>query len=158
GSRSACRRPSWTSTEPAATAAPERRTRCGRLSPSTASSSRATVSSACWTTTPSASRSPCGRRWARRWIPSLKRSPHREADMPDAFSDFLASPSGETFLRLREVVAAEPDYDFYSNDLDGLSGLLTSEDFAGLAARIPELMPGWLLSPRLHQMAAVAAL
>jgi hypothetical protein len=77
--------------------------------------------------------------------------------MADAFDDFLDRPSTETFLRLRDNVLAAPGYDFYSDGLDELEDLAGADDHAGVLDALPTLMPNWLLSPRVHRLAGVAA-
>ncbi|MBT9457366.1 MAG: hypothetical protein IV097_12170 [Burkholderiaceae bacterium] len=77
--------------------------------------------------------------------------------MADAFSDFLATPSGETFLRLREDVLASPAYDFQSDELESLSELVEAGQFDAAADQFSALMPAWLLSPRAHLLAGRAA-
>ena len=37
--------------------------------------------------------------------------------MPDAFSEFLAEPAGEAFVRLRAVVVGLPEYDARSDSV-----------------------------------------
>ena len=77
--------------------------------------------------------------------------------MPDEFADFPADPSGEKFLRLRDLVVAAPDYDFYSTGLDELADLVEEGIHDAVPDKLSELMPGWLLSPRAHLLAEHAA-
>jgi hypothetical protein len=77
--------------------------------------------------------------------------------MPDELSDFLAKPSGETFLRLREVVIGSPDYEFHSDGADQVQGLFAAEDYEAVPDMLSELMPNWLLSPRVHRLVGLAA-
>jgi hypothetical protein len=77
--------------------------------------------------------------------------------MPDLFSDFLANPSATTFLPLREAVIAAPEYDFYSDTLQELEDLVGAGNHAAATGMLPELMPNWLLSPRVHQLVGQAA-
>ena len=77
--------------------------------------------------------------------------------MPDEFSEFLADPSGENFLRLRQVVLDTPGYDFYSDDVSELEELVNNGQYDEVPGKLPELMPGWLLSPRVHQLVGVSA-
>src|SRR5262245_6100057 len=77
--------------------------------------------------------------------------------MADPLSDFFENPSGETFVRLRNDVLADPSYDFNSTDLDELTDLLAAEEYDAVPDALPGLMPGWLLSPRVHLLAALAA-
>jgi hypothetical protein len=77
--------------------------------------------------------------------------------MPDAFADFLDSPSGPGFLRLREAMLATPGHDFASDALTGLSDLVDQGAYEAVPDKLAELMPDWLLSPRAHLLAAHAA-
>jgi hypothetical protein len=77
--------------------------------------------------------------------------------MADEFSDFLADPTGATFLRLRERLLDSPGYDFHSGALDELEELINGGQYDAVPDKISELMPGWLLSPRVHQLAGHAA-
>ena len=77
--------------------------------------------------------------------------------MADAFSEFLKEPTGETFLALRAVVLADPGYDFYSTAVEHLDDLVEADDYAAVLAAVPTLMPGWLLSPRVHLLLNQAA-
>jgi hypothetical protein len=77
--------------------------------------------------------------------------------MPDLFSTFLENPSGENFGRMREMVIAQPDYAFYSEDLDELEELNVNGEFGTILDKVSQLMPNWLLSPRAHQLIGSAA-
>ena len=77
--------------------------------------------------------------------------------MPDALSDFFETPNGATFVRMRDALLADPAYDFHSTDVDELTDLIASEDYAAVGEALPGLMPDWLLSPRAHQLAGLAA-
>jgi hypothetical protein len=77
--------------------------------------------------------------------------------MPDLFSDFMATPSGDTFVPLRAAVTDAPEYDFHANDVEELDQLVNDEDYEEVSARMGALMPNWLLSPRVHRLLAYAA-
>jgi hypothetical protein len=77
--------------------------------------------------------------------------------MADAFADFLDQPNEQNFLRLRDIVIASPEYDFYAEDVEDLTALIAHGEYDEARARLPELMPNWLLSPRTHQLLALAA-
>lgn len=77
--------------------------------------------------------------------------------MADLFSDFLEDPTEDTFLRLRDVILADPDYNFNSDEVESLIESFTGGDHAGVLAALPGLMPSWLLSPRAHFLAARSA-
>jgi hypothetical protein len=79
------------------------------------------------------------------------------ATMADAFADFLDQPNEQNFLRLRDMVIASPEYNFYAEDLDELASLIENGDYDEARGRLPELMPNWLLSPRAHQLIGLAA-
>jgi hypothetical protein len=77
--------------------------------------------------------------------------------MADPLSDFLERPSGESFVRLRAAVLAEPSYDFHADDDAELNQLVEEGEDEVVVGRLPQLMPNWLLSPRVHQMLGDAA-
>lgn len=77
--------------------------------------------------------------------------------MADPFADFLDNPSGDTFLELRALVIAQPEYDFHSASLAELEDLVATGQFEAVPEKLPELMPNWLLSPRLHRLVSQAA-
>ncbi|WP_213278107.1 hypothetical protein [Chryseobacterium indologenes] len=43
--------------------------------------------------------------------------------------EFLADPAKETFLKCRELVINDPEYDPYSGDLENIQGLLNEGKF-----------------------------
>jgi hypothetical protein len=77
--------------------------------------------------------------------------------MSDAFSDFLDAPTPASFLRLRAEIVAQPEYDFAADRLGELTALIETGAFGAVPDKLTELMPGWLLSPRVHAIAAYAA-
>ncbi len=77
--------------------------------------------------------------------------------MSDAFSGFLEAPTSASFLRLRNEIVAQPDYDFAADRLGELTALIDAGAFSAVPDKLTELMPGWLLSPRVHALAAYAA-
>ncbi len=77
--------------------------------------------------------------------------------MADELSDFLADPNGETFLRLRALVEASPRYTMISDEDDQLAELIESGAYDQAAELAEQLMPNWLLSPRVHRLATTAA-
>ncbi len=77
--------------------------------------------------------------------------------MADLLIDFLERPTEESFVRLRAAVLSEPVYDFGAQDDADLAKLMEDGEFAAAAAMRSQLMPNWLLSPRVHQMLASAA-
>src|SRR5262245_66303882 len=77
--------------------------------------------------------------------------------MADAFSVFLADPSGENFVRLREAVLNRPDFDFYSLDLERLADAAQRGAYADVVGLFPAMLPNWLLSPQAHRLVSYAA-
>jgi hypothetical protein len=77
--------------------------------------------------------------------------------MADAFSDFLEDPTEVTFGRIREIVMSDPGYDFHADDVAALDEQSVAGDHAEVLAAVPGMMPGWLLSPRTHLLAAYSA-
>lgn len=78
--------------------------------------------------------------------------------MADAFTEFLERPGVDTFLALRDDVLAQPGHDFAADDLAAIEALADEGDFPGVLGDLPGLMPSWLLSPRAHRLAGLAAL
>jgi hypothetical protein len=81
----------------------------------------------------------------------------RGTPMREAFLDFVREPSKESFLRVREAVLFDPNYDGYSNDLSELDTCLQQEDFPRFQRLARNVSANLLLSPRFHLLAAVAA-
>lgn len=77
--------------------------------------------------------------------------------MPDVFSAFIESPSGETFTQLRAAIVQMPEYRFDSTELDDLTELFEAAEYSAVAAQLSDLMPNWLLSPRVHDYVSHAA-
>lgn len=72
------------------------------------------------------------------------------------FVRFCTSPNREDFLALMKLVVESPVYDPYGDDLRQLQAMFESNQYQSLVKRAYELMPGWLLSPRLHLMIAMS--
>ncbi len=77
--------------------------------------------------------------------------------MADPLIAFLERPSGELFAQLRDALVLEPAYDFHADDEADLTECIERGDDAGAAAMRRQLMPNWLLSPRVHQLLGDAA-
>jgi hypothetical protein len=78
--------------------------------------------------------------------------------MSDLFSDFLGKPSAATYLNLRDAMIEDPSFDLFSDALSRLEGLVAQDQHDTALALVPAMMPNWLLSPRAHQVIAMAAL
>lgn len=61
--------------------------------------------------------------------------------------EFLADPTKETFLKCREVVINDPEYDPYSEDIENMQDLLNEGKFEEV---IQYINVNILLSPRAH--------
>jgi hypothetical protein len=77
--------------------------------------------------------------------------------MADELSAFLEQPSGENFLRLRDLVLASSSYELMSDGDDRLAELVDLEEWEEAAGLAAELMPNWLLSARVHLLMATVA-
>ena len=77
--------------------------------------------------------------------------------MADELSDFLADPNSETFLRLRALVEGAPGYAMISDEDERLAELVEAGAYDQAAEFAEQLMPNWLLSPRVHRLATAAA-
>jgi hypothetical protein len=61
--------------------------------------------------------------------------------------DFVKDPTKENFLKSRELIVTNPDYDAYSNDLEIMEKLLENKEYEKLNYYVTINM---LLSPRAH--------
>jgi hypothetical protein len=61
--------------------------------------------------------------------------------------EFLTDPTKETFLKCRELVINDPEYDPYSEDIENIQNLLNEGKFEEV---IPYVNVNILLSPRAH--------
>ncbi|MEM9248578.1 MAG: hypothetical protein AAGB05_07755 [Pseudomonadota bacterium] len=77
--------------------------------------------------------------------------------MADPFSDFLEMPNADSFRALRSAIITAPDYDMFSDGLSKLETLVTEGAHAAVPALVPELMPTWLLSARVHFLLSQSA-
>ncbi len=77
--------------------------------------------------------------------------------MADEFSEFLENPSDQTFRNLRDLVIQSPDYDFHSNAIEDVHILVDIEEYERARDELMGLMPGWLLSPRAHELIALVS-
>jgi hypothetical protein len=77
--------------------------------------------------------------------------------MKEQFVDFMESPSRDTYLAVRGTLLASPDYKPYSDELNGIDGLLEIGSFAAVQETIARSMPNLLLSPRAHLFLSLAA-
>jgi hypothetical protein len=75
-----------------------------------------------------------------------------------SFDALLREPSIESFAASRKAVIESGAYDPYSPELDQRAAWLEDGREARFLERLTELFPNFLLSPRLHFMAAHAAL
>jgi hypothetical protein len=77
--------------------------------------------------------------------------------MPDEISDFLAEPNGENFLRVRAMIEASSTYGAGSDGDERLAAMVEQGDYVEAQDFVGDLMPDWLLSPRVHRLAAEVA-
>jgi hypothetical protein len=70
------------------------------------------------------------------------------------FERFLEEQSPESFLRLREALAASPGYAPYEHNLSDVHPLLARGEFARAKTLLLSLMPTHFLSPGAHTMLA----
>jgi hypothetical protein len=75
----------------------------------------------------------------------------------EEFLDFLQNPTGESYIRLADLMAKSPDYDPYSNEIRSLEHLIETQQFAEIMKQIPEIMSRWVLNPRIHMIGSMAA-
>lgn len=79
-----------------------------------------------------------------------------DAQLAELFTRFLGEPTRENYVAVFDVLTGSPEYDPYSDDLEGLSDLIDRGKFAEAVERGYELMPKWLLSPRVHLLVSMA--
>lgn len=82
------------------------------------------------------------------------------AVLHDEIAEFLRAPAGAAFERLRQAVIGAPDYRFYDGALRALEPMASGQPPEAPQAfldQLPACMPGFLLTPRLHLLAARCA-
>jgi hypothetical protein len=77
--------------------------------------------------------------------------------MEDQLQAFVECPTRENFLRLRDAVVAEVREPPRRDDLPRLAQLCAEGRFVEARELLQQMMPSWLLSPRTHGYAALAA-
>jgi len=75
----------------------------------------------------------------------------------EEFLNFLQNPTGATYIRLADLMAASPDYDPYSTELASLEHLIETQQFSDVMKQVPEMMSRWVLNPRIHMIGSMAA-
>ena len=75
----------------------------------------------------------------------------------DDFLDFVKEPTREKYLALHEAITTWDEYDPYGGDLEAVTQLLNEGRYFDARQRIHGSIVKWLLSPRMHLLAAVAA-
>ena len=77
--------------------------------------------------------------------------------MDDPFSAFLDEPDEGSLRALRSAIIDLPGYGFLDTDVLELDQLVMEQRYAVVAGFVQGLMPAWLLSPRVHALASLAA-
>lgn len=77
--------------------------------------------------------------------------------LQNALEAFLEDPSADGFLRVRRMLIAEGDYRPRWQAVRRLSQLAEEQQHDQLLAEVDELMPAWVLCPRIHFLAGIAA-
>lgn len=70
---------------------------------------------------------------------------------------YFAEPSGDAYLDLRRDVAAMDDYARLDERLASLAERLHAGHYEAVCETSEQMMPLWMLSPRVHEYAALAA-
>lgn len=73
------------------------------------------------------------------------------------FQALVELPTAENFRQVRELVLARPDYDPLGRDLAALEQAGLRGAWSKVARLIDAMLETWLLSPRFHYWAALAA-
>lgn len=74
--------------------------------------------------------------------------------MEDILQAFLERPSARAYRAVRQALLDQPDFQADVKALAEVARLCNRQAFAAAAERIQRMMPGWLLSPRVHGYAA----
>ncbi|MCH5372941.1 MAG: DUF4919 domain-containing protein, partial [Planctomycetes bacterium] len=77
--------------------------------------------------------------------------------MTDRFLEFIRNPSPASYLKLRRWFIATDAYDPYNDDLLDIAQMVHEGRYDEAASALDRSMPNLQLSPRAHQLAAVAA-
>jgi hypothetical protein len=77
--------------------------------------------------------------------------------MREQFIALVQDPTGENYGRAWEAVTSAEAYDPYSSDFEQIENLLEAERPVEARALIHSVMGKWLLSPRIHMLASIAA-
>jgi Domain of unknown function (DUF4919) len=74
------------------------------------------------------------------------------------FAEYMRQPSPNAFLHLRQRIIDNPKYDPYSGADKDLEALVCEGRFAEVRPAFDAMLPSWLLSPKAHTLASVAAM
>jgi hypothetical protein len=77
-------------------------------------------------------------------------------EMIKAIGTLIREPSGERYLEAVRLYVASDVYDPDSMDVNDVDRLCELERFRDAVQRFVEVVPGWILSPRVHSLAGVA--
>ena len=75
----------------------------------------------------------------------------------DDFIEFVQNPTRENYLALHRAITTWDEYDPYGHDPEDVAALLEQGRAFDARERINHGIVKWLLSPRMHVLAAVAA-
>lgn len=78
-------------------------------------------------------------------------------DLHQLMTEFLQTPTTESFGTLRAAVVEDPRWHPYAGDIEALQALLKEERWAEIAARFQGAMPSLMLCPEAHLIAAEGA-
>lgn len=74
------------------------------------------------------------------------------------FAEYIRQPSPNAFLHLRQRIIDDPKYDPYSDADKDLEAMVAEGRFAEVRSAFDAMLPTWLLSPKAHTLASVAAM
>jgi hypothetical protein len=80
------------------------------------------------------------------------------ADANQLFRAFVNVPTRDNYLRVRRAITTSPNYDPYSSELGEIATILAEKRFEDADTRMKKAMPGHILSPNAHLLAARIAL
>lgn len=76
--------------------------------------------------------------------------------MKDLLIQYMANPSKKSYLRLRQTLVGNNDFNPYSDDLDEISELIQGNMFQQALDKICRSMTNLMLSPRAHMFTSIA--
>ncbi|MBN1205474.1 MAG: DUF4919 domain-containing protein [Myxococcaceae bacterium] len=77
--------------------------------------------------------------------------------MQQALLALVVKPGEATYRALHTLITDHPEYAPYSDDLKSLEVLYQEKRYEEIRQKLREMMPNWMLSPAVHQLACLTA-